>query len=64
MVLDSILVQAFDFQILNFDWSKNVIIFGVGIISTVNSDDRKKDILVTDKRPMQELKDWTIMQKQ
>lgn len=64
MVLDSILVQAFDFQILNFDWSKNVIIFGVGIISTVNSDDRKKDILVTDKRPMQELEDWTIMQKQ
>ena len=64
MVLDSILVQAFDFQILNFDWSKNVIIFGVGIISTVNSDDRKKDILVTDKIPMQELEDWTIMQKQ
>lgn len=64
MVLDSILGQAFDFQILNFDWSKNVIIFGVGIISTVNSDDRKKDILVTDKRPMQELEDWTIMQKQ
>lgn len=64
MVLDSILLQAFDFQILNFDWSKNVIIFGVGIISTVNSDDRKKDILVTDKRPMQELEDWTIMQKQ
>lgn len=64
MVLDSILVQAFDFQILNFDWSKNVIIFGVGIISTVNSDDRKKNILVTDKRPIQELEDWTIMQKQ
>lgn len=64
MVLDSILVQAFDFQILNFDWSKNVIIFGVGIISTVNSDNRKKDILAIDKRPMQELEDWTIMQKQ
>lgn len=64
MVLDSILLQAFDFQILNFDWSKNVIIFGVGIISTVNSDDRKKNILVTDKRPIQELEDWTIMQKQ
>lgn len=64
MVLDSILVQAFDFQILNFDWSKNVIIFGVGIIATVNSDNRKKDILAIDKRPMQELEDWTIMQKQ
>lgn len=64
MVLDSILVQAFDFQILNFDWSKNVIIFGVGTISTVNSDNRKKYILAIDKRPMQELEDWTIMQKQ
>ena len=64
MVLDSILVQAFDFQILNFDWSKNVIIFGVGTISTGNSDNRKKYILAIDKRPMQELEDWTIMQKQ
>ena len=55
MVLHSIHVHVFYFQILNFDWRKNVTVFGVDNISTANGDNRKKDILLIDERPAQGL---------
>ena len=39
------------FLIPNFDWGKNVIIFGVDMSSSVHIDNKKKDILILGKDP-------------
>ena len=39
------------FSVPNFDWSKNVVIFGVANSSSVHVDNQKKDILVLGKGP-------------
>ena len=41
-------------------FGKNVIIFGVDMSSSVHADNRKKDILILGKSPMQELGDTTL----
>ena len=43
----------------NFDWCKNAIIFGVDNSSSVDIDNKKKDILVLCEAPTQGLKDTT-----
>ena len=39
------------FSVPNFDWSKNVIIFGVDVSSSVHIDNKKKDALILGKGP-------------
>ena len=48
------------FSVTNFDWSKNVIIFGVDNSSSVHIDNKKKDVLVLLKGPTQGLDETTI----
>ena len=40
------------FAVPNFDWGKNVIIFGVDIDASVHTDNENKDILIIGKWPM------------
>ena len=47
------------FSILNFDWGKNVLIFGEDNSSSVHIDNKKKDILVLGKSLTQRLDDTT-----
>ena len=44
----------------NFDFAKNVIIFGVDNSSSVRIDNKRKDILVLGESPMQGLDNTTI----
>ena len=46
------------FSMPNFDWGKNVIIFGIDMSSSVHIDNKNRDILILDKRPTQGL-DYT-----
>ena len=46
------------FSFPNFDWRKNVVIFGVDISSSVHIDNKNKDILILGKGPTQGL-DYT-----
>ena len=50
-------VIGFDSHLLfsfpNFDWGKDVVIFGVDNSSSVHKDNNKKDILVLGKGPTQ-----------
>ena len=39
------------FSVPNFDWSKNVIIFGVDVNSSAHIDNKKKDALILGKGP-------------
>ena len=48
------------FSLTNFDWSKNVVIFGVHISSSVHIDNEKKEILVLGEGPTQRLNNTTI----
>ena len=48
------------FSIPNFDWGKNVIIFGVDMSSSVDINNKKKDILILDKGPTQGLDDTKL----
>ena len=48
------------FSVTNFDWSKNVVIFGVDNSSSVHIDNKKKDVLVLLKGPTQGLDETTI----
>ena len=48
------------FSMPNFDWGKNVIIFGVDMSSSVHIDNKNRDILILDKRPTQGL-DYTTL---
>ena len=48
------------FIIPNFDWDKNVIIFGVDNSSSTHTNNRKKYIFVFGEGPMQGLVDSTI----
>ena len=48
------------FSVPNFDWNKNVVIFGVDNISSVHVDNQKKDILVLGKGPTKRLDDIII----
>ena len=43
------------FSIPNFDWVKNVIIFGVDMSSSVHVDNRKKVVSILGKSPTQGL---------
>ena len=47
------------FSIPNFDWGKNVIIFGVDMSSSVHANNKKKYILILAKGQTQELDDTT-----
>ena len=47
-------------SIPNFDWGKNVLIFGVDTSSSVHTDNRNKDILILGKGPTQGLDDTTL----
>ena len=47
-------------SIPNFDWGKNVIIFGVDISSSVHIDNKGKDTLILGKRPTQGVDDTTL----
>ena len=49
------------FSYPNFDWDKTVIIFAVDNSSSVNTNNKKKIILVIGKGPTQGLDDTTIM---
>ena len=42
------------FSIPNFHWGKNVIIFGVGMSSSVHTDNKGKDILILGKGLIQD----------
>ena len=59
MVLDLILIHFFSFP--NFDWGKNVIVFGVDNSSSVHIENKKKDILVI--AQIQRLDDTSIRAK-
>ena len=48
------------FSVLNFDWCKNVVIFGVDNSASVQIDNKKKDILVLVKGPTQGFDDTAI----
>ena len=48
------------FSFLNFDWVKNLVIFGVGNSSQVYIDNKKKIILVLGKGPSRRLADTRI----
>ena len=48
------------FSITNFDWGKNFIIFGVDMSSSVDIDNKSKDILILDKGPTQRLDNTTL----
>ena len=37
------------FSVPNFDWGKNVVIFGVDMISSAHTDNKNKDILILGK---------------
>ena len=50
------------FSYPNFDWDKTVIIFAVDNSSSVNTNNKKKIILVIGKGPTQGLDDTTIME--
>ena len=56
MVLDLILVH-FEWR---FEWSKNVVIFGVNYSSSVHTDNKKKKILVLGEGKTQRLDDTSI----
>ena len=53
MLLDSINIRFY--LIPNFDWSKNVSIFGVHNSLSTHTDDRRKYIFVLGKEPTQRL---------
>ena len=61
MVLDIHLRSLF--IISNFDFGKNVIIFGVDSSSLTHNDNRKKDILILGEWITQELDDILIIAK-
>ena len=48
------------FSIPNFDWGKNVIIFGVDMSSSVHIDNKNKNILIFGKGPIQGLDNTTL----
>ena len=48
------------FSIPNFDWGKNVVIFGVDMSSSVHIDNKNKDILILVKGPTQGLDNTTL----
>ena len=48
------------FTLPNFELKKNVIIFGVDLSSSVQIDNKKKDILILGKSPTQGLDDITL----
>ena len=48
------------FSIPNFDWGKNVIIFGVDMSSSVYSNNKNKDILILGKGQTQGLDNTTL----
>ena len=54
----------FDFYSLfsypGFNWGKNVVIIGVDNISSVGTDNKKKDMFLLDEGTMQRLDDTTI----
>ena len=57
MVSDLILVHFF--SLLNFDWGKNFVIFGVHNSSSVHTDNKRKGILVLGEGPTQGQDDTT-----
>ena len=48
------------FSIPNFDWGKNVIIFGVHMSSSTHANNKNKDILILGKRQKQGLVNTTL----
>ena len=48
------------FSVPNFDWGKNVIIFGVDMSSSMHTDNKNKDILILCNGPTQGLDDTTL----
>ena len=48
------------FSIPNFDWGKNAIIFGVDINSSMDANNRNKDILILGKGHTQRLDNTTL----
>ena len=58
MELDLILVLFF--SIPNLYWGKNVVIFGVDMSSSVDTDNKNKDTLNLDKGSTQDLDDTTL----
>ena len=48
------------FSLPNFDWDKNVIIFGIDVRSSVTIDNTKKNILIFGKGPTQGLDNTTL----
>ena len=48
------------FSIPNFDWGKNVIIFGVHMSSSTHANNKNKDILILGKRQKQGLDNTTL----
>ena len=48
------------FSIPNFDWGKNVIIFGVDMSSSVHANNKNKDILILGKGQTQGLDNTTL----
>ena len=53
------LILVHFFSIPNFDWSKNVIIFGVDMSSSVHFDSKNRDILILGEGPTQGLDNIT-----
>ena len=58
MELDLILVLLF--SIPNLYWGKNVVIFGVDMSSSVDTDNKNKDTLNLDKGSTRDLDDTTL----
>ena len=48
------------FSIPNFDWGKNVIIFGVDMCSSVHANNKNKDVLILGKVQTQGLDNTTL----
>ena len=48
------------FPLPNFDWDKNVIIFGVDVSWSVHTENKKKDTLILGNGPAQRLHDTTL----
>ena len=48
------------FSVPSFDWGEKVVIFGVGKVSSVHIDEKKKDISVLSKDPTEKLGDTKI----
>ena len=48
------------YSIPNFDWNKNVIIFGVCMSSSVHANNKNKDVLILGKRETKGLENTTL----